>query len=134
MNFIHLLQTESSLKLDITSQKSDHTKEKPARLKKDKLITPLLLHINLSTTLPNLTLIMNIPPLLLLFTIPLHSRANRCHGPLRAILHPLSPIRKLALSLSLLTSSILLDARATQVLVAEHVAQTFLGRADSLVP
>lgn len=77
---------------------------------------------------------MHIPKLLLLLAIPRNSSPNRPQRPLRAILNPLSEILQLALRLLLLARGVLLHARAPQALVADQVAQRFLGRTDGLVP
>lgn len=77
---------------------------------------------------------MDITILLLLLPITGNSSPNGPKGALRAVLNTLTEILQLPLSLLLLAGSILLNARTAQTLVADHVTQGLLGRADGLVP
>ena len=82
---------------------------------------PLLINILLRSPLPNLPLIMNLPPLLFLLPISNNSSSNTTQLPLRAITHSFTKILQLTLRLSLFTSSILLDALSADILVADKV-------------
>jgi hypothetical protein len=77
---------------------------------------------------------MHILELLLLLPIPSNSRTHRTKVTLSPVLDALTPVLQLALGLLLLASRVLLGARLAQGLVADRVADGFLGRADGLVP
>lgn len=95
---------------------------------------PLLINILLRSPLPNLPLIMNLPPLLFLLPISNNSSSNTTQLPLRAITHSFTKIFQLTLRLSLFTSSILFDALPADVLVADEVAHRLFCGTDGLVP
>lgn len=99
-----------------------------------RLNTLLLSHIGLSTALAGLALIVHVTELLLLGTVTSHGSTNGTESTLGTVLHTTSPVLELALGLLLLASSVLLSSSTAQVLVANHVTNGFLGRADGLVP
>lgn len=77
---------------------------------------------------------MHILKLLLLLPITSNSRTNSPKVSLSPVLDTFAPILQLALSLLLLASSVLLNTRLAQVLVADRVANGFLCGTDGLVP
>ena len=100
----------------------------------ERLFALLLDNISLSTALTDLALIMLVAVLLLLLAVTRDSSANGAQGTLSAVLDTLTPVLELTLSFLLLSSGVLLGTTATEALVADEVANGFLGRTDSLVP
>jgi hypothetical protein len=70
---------------------------------------------------------MHILILLLLLAVTSDSSTNCTKMTLSAVLDTLAPILELALSLLLLSSGVLLDTSLAEALVADRVADGFLG-------
>lgn len=103
-------------------------------ISKSSLSPTLLSHIDLSTALADLALIMDITVLLLLGAVTSDGGTNGSKSTLSAVLNALTPVLQLALGLLFLASGVLLGSGASQVLVSDNVANRLLGRANGLVP
>lgn len=93
-----------------------------------------LLNVILNILLSPLTLIVHLPPLLLLLAITLNRGSDATNRALRTVCRALTQVLQVATRFSLLARVVLINALAAQVLGAGYVAQRFFRRADSLVP
>ena len=94
----------------------------------------MLLHINLSTPLLNLALIMDLSPLCLLSAIASSSSSDLSNTTLETIGSALTEVLQLSLSLCTLATQVLIFTFLAQVLVPDQVAQGLLRGTDSLIP